>query len=199
MDPQHSPPPSTERRSRRKGTPSKKFGPGLLLGTAVVAAFIGIWEGGKDTDGSSVAYLDTLAGGLPTVCSGLTKYSTYTPIVVGERWSAHKCQIEERRAIRNVQEKLEQCFAVMPPQSVFDSATSHAWNNGVAATCGSLAMQAWNVEDWALGCRRLAFSDAGRRVWSYVKDGSGGYKFVQGLANRRDAEYELCVSGKTAP
>ena len=42
----------------RKGTPSKKFGPGLLLGTAAVAAFIGLWEGGKDRDGSSVAYAD---------------------------------------------------------------------------------------------------------------------------------------------
>ena len=186
----------------RKGTPSKKFGPGLLLGTAAVAAFIGIWEGGKDRDGSSVAYADTLAGGLPTVCAGLTRHITTTPIVVGQRWSAEKCLAEEQKAITTVQLRLEQCFRVMPPQSVFDAATSHAWNNGTAATCGSLAMQAWNAGNWELGCRRLAFSDGGSRVWSYVKtgkmlpNGKPEYHFVQGLANRRDAEYQLCLTGK---
>ena len=138
----------------RKGTPSKKFGPGLLLGTAAVAAFIGLWEGGKDRDGSSVAYADKLAGGLPTVCAGLTRHITSTPIVVGERWSAEKCLAEEQKAITTVQLRLEQCFRVMPPQSVFDAATSHAWNNGTAATCGSLAMQAWNGgEDFRHLCR----------------------------------------------
>lgn len=185
----------------RKGTPSKKFGPGLLLGTVAVAAFIGIWEGGKDRDGSSVAYADKLAGGLPTVCAGLTRHITSTPIVVGERWSAEKCLAEEQKAITTVQLRLEQCFNRMPPQSVFDAATSHAWNNGTSATCGSLAMQAWNAGNWDLGCRRLAFSDSGSRVWSYVKtgkmlpNGKPEYRFVQGLANRRDAEYQLCLTG----
>lgn len=185
-----------------KGAPSKKFGPGLLLGTAAVAAFISIWEGGKDSDGSSVAYADKLAGGLPTVCAGLTHHITTTPIVVGQRWSAEKCLAEEQKAITTVQFRLEQCFRVMPPQSVFDAATSHAWNNGAATTCGSLAMQAWNTSNWDLGCRRLAFSDGGSRVWSYVKtgkmlpNGKPEYRFVQGLANRRDAEYQLCLTGK---
>ena len=184
-----------------KGTPSKKFGPGLLLGTAAVAAFIGLWEGGKDGDGSSVAYADKLAGGLPTVCAGLTRHITTTPIVVGQRWSAEKCLAEEQKAITAVQLRLEQCFNRMPPQTVFDAATSHAWNNGTAATCGSLAMQAWNASNWELGCRRLAFSDGGSRVWSYVKtgrmlpNGKPEYKFVQGLANRRSAEYQYCLTG----
>ena len=186
----------------RKGTPSKKFGSGLLLGTALVAAFIGIWEGGKDRDGSSVAYADKLAGGLPTVCAGLTRHVTTTPIVVGQRWSAEKCAAEEQKAITAVQLRLERCFRFMPPQSVFDAATSHAWNFGTPNTCGSSAMRAWNSGDWDRGCRRLAFSDDGDRVWSYVKtgkilpNGKPEYHFVQGLANRRDAEYQLCLTGE---
>ncbi len=182
-----------------KGTPSKKFGPGLMLGTVTVAAFIGFWEGGKSADGSSVAYADKLAGGLPTVCAGITRHVTNTPIIVGERWSAEKCLAEEQRAISVLQLRLEQCFKHMPPQSVFDMGTSHAWNNGVGATCGSQAMVAWNQQDWRLGCRRLAFSDSGRRVWSYVKtgrllpDGKPEMRFVEGLANRRSAEYETCT------
>lgn len=187
--------------SRNKGTPSKKFGPALVLGTAAAAAFIGLWEGGKSGDGSSVAYADRLAGGLPTVCAGLTRHITSTPIVVGERWSADKCATEEQKAVMVVQRKLEACFDRLPPQSVFDAATSHAWNNGVQATCGSQAMRAWNMGEWQLGCRRLAFSDNGARVWSYVKtgrvlaNGKAEYRFVQGLAKRRDAEQALCAKG----
>lgn len=187
--------------SQNKGTPSKKFGPGLLLGTAAVAAFIGMWEGGKGGDGSSVAYADRLAGGLPTVCAGLTKHITSTPIVVGERWTSQKCVAEEQKAIAALQRDLEKCFDRLPPQSVFDAATSHAWNNGVRATCGSQAMRAWNMGEWQLGCRRLAFSDSGTRVWSYVKtgrtlpNGKAEYRFVQGIANRRDAEQVLCAKG----
>lgn len=183
------------------GTPSKKFGPGLLLGTATLALFIGVWEGGKDPNGASVVYADKLAGGLPTVCGGLTKHITVTPIVVGETWPAEKCLAEEQKAIAAVQLRLERCFAVMPPQPVFDAATSHAWNNGVPATCGSSAMKAWNTASWEIGCRRLAYADDGRRIWSYVKtgkllpDGKPEYRFVQGLANRRDAEYRLCLTG----
>lgn len=187
--------------SQNKGTPSKKFGPGLLLGTAAVATFIGMWEGGKSGDGSSIAYADRLAGGLPTVCAGLTKHITSTPIVVGERWTLQKCAAEEQKAVATLQQNLEKCFDLLPPQSVFDAATSHAWNNGVQATCGSQAMRAWNMGEWQLGCRRLAFSDSGVRVWSYVKtgrklpNGKAEYRFVQGIANRRDAEQALCAKG----
>lgn len=187
--------------AKQDGVPSKKFGPRLMLGTAVAMALIAVWEGGKESDGSSVAYADRLAGGLPTVCAGLTRHITSTPIIVGERWPAEKCLAEEQRAIMLVQQRLEQCFQWLPPQTVFDSATSHAWNNGANATCGSQAMVAWNRGDWELGCRRLAFSDGGRRVWSYVKtgrmlpNGKPEYAFVRGLANRRDAERRLCESG----
>jgi GH24 family phage-related lysozyme (muramidase) len=155
--------------------------------------FIGVWEGGKLRDGSSVVYADRLAQGLPTVCGGLTRHITTTPIVEGERWPAEKCLTEEQKAITKVQITLERCFEVQPPQSVFDAATSHAWNFGAGATCGSLAMKAWNAEQWALGCRRLATSDGGKPVWSYVKGLDGKPKFVRGLANRRQAEVLFCM------
>lgn len=179
---------------------SKKFGPKLLLGAAALTAFLAVWEGGKDGAGDSVAYADRLAGGIPTVCNGLTKHVTSTPIVVGEKWSAEKCELEERRALISLQLKLETCFDRLPPQSVFDMASSHAWNFGWFATCGSQAMKAWNAGDWALGCRRLAYSDGGNPVWSYVKtgrtvNGKPEMKFVRGLANRRQAEFKECVKG----
>lgn len=175
----------------------------VVAGATLVAAspalqeFLGRWEG----KGEYVVYADKLAQGLPTVCKGITKHVTRTPIIVGERWSEEKCAAEEAAAIAKVQRSLATCFLYPPPQEVFDAATSHAWNNGVAATCNSAAMRAWNAEQWALGCRRLALSDSDRPVWSYVKtgrtlpNGRPEYKFVQGLANRRQAERGWCMYG----
>ena len=162
---------------------------GLVLCSPILYAFLGKWEG----DSQYVVYADKLADSLPTVCRGLTRHVTDTPIIVGERWTEQKCRHEEERAIVRVQTELVGCFERKPPQSVFDAASSHAWNFGSGSTCGSAAMKAWNRGEWSLGCRRLEFGDDGRRVWSYVKDGNRGYRFVQGLANRRGAEHVMCM------
>ncbi|MBE2259279.1 MAG: glycoside hydrolase family protein [Rhodobacteraceae bacterium] len=173
----------------------------LALAGAGLVAFILGWEDGTPTYKPTVVYADKLAGGLPTACGGLTKHITDTPIIVGELWSAEKCQAEVERAVVKVQLRLAKCFTREPPQSVFDAATSHAWNVGAPSTCASGAMQAWNRGDWRLGCQRLYQSDAGKPVWSYVKtgrklpDGRPEMKFVQGLQNRRQAEYRMCIEG----
>lgn len=175
-------------------TNKAKAGGALVFASAGLIAFLGAWEGNNEYR----VYADKLAGGLPTVCRGLTKHVTKTPIIVGEVWPSEKCDAEEKKAIEAVQGKLINCFTVAPPQRVFDAASSHAWNNGVAATCGSLAMQSFKSGDWATGCRRIYQSDTGKAVWSYVRtgrmiDGKPEMKFVQGLANRRMAEYRLCM------
>ena len=177
--------------------PRRKY-PALIFGSAMAVAFAAMRGGGKRPGGSSVVDADKLANNIPTVCGGITRHVTNTPIVVGEVWSAEKCALEEREALIQIQTRLEQCFKRPPPQSVFDAATSHAWNLGVGATCGSSAMRAWNEGEWSLGCRRLAFADSGRRVWSFVRTGPnpGDMRFVQGLANRRDAEHRLCMTGR---
>ena len=168
------------------------LGGALLLATASMLAYNQKWESGNDR--VLVVYADRLAGGLPTVCNGITKHVTTTPIIVGQKWTEEKCIQEETQALIKVQTRLAMCFKILPPQSVFEMGTSHAWNNGTSATCGSGAMRAWNTGNWDLGCRRLAYSDSGRRVWSYVKggknaDGTWKYKFVRGLGNRRHDEY----------
>jgi len=159
---------------------------GLTVCTPFLYRFLGKWEG----EGQNVVYADWLAGGIPTVCRGITHWVTNTPVIVGETWSDEKCQREETQAIMAVQSELIFCFNLNAkiPQSVFDMATSHAWNFGYLKTCASQAMQAWQAGDWALGCRRLALSDSGRMVWAY----SNG-QFVRGLANRRQAEWEACT------
>jgi len=157
----------------------------LIAGSASLMAFIGQWEGANEF----TVYADRLANGIPTVCKGLTRHVTATPIIVGERWTPAKCEAEETAAVVKVQEQLARCFRVAPPQVVFDMATSHAWNVGAPSTCGSAAMQAWNQGLWDLGCQRLSRSDGGQLVWVYANG-----KFVKGLANRRAAETAVCKS-----
>ena len=125
------------------------LGGSLVLGSAALLGFLGQWEG----QGQHVVYADKLAGGLPTVCKGLTRHVTTTPIIVGQRWSAEKCQREETAALQRVQTALAQCFKALPPQYVFDAASSHAWNLGAPSTCGSGAMTAWNRGEWQRGCK----------------------------------------------
>lgn len=156
---------------------------GLVLCSATAYEFIGRWEGKSEF----TVYADKLANDLPTVCRGLTRHVTSTPIIVGEVWTPAKCEAEEKRAILQVQHELLGCFDRAPPQSVLDAATSHAWNFGSGKTCNSAAMKAWDRGEWDLGCRRLQFADDGRPVWSFA-----GGKFVRGLANRRAAERKMC-------
>lgn len=170
----------------------------LVLASAGAFGLLQKWEPNHRDPG--LAYADELAGGLPTVCRGLTPHVTSASIVPGERWAADKCHREEQAAIIQLQDRLAHCFRALPPQRIFDAASSHAWNNGVAATCGSLAMQAFNAGQWELGCQRLGKSDAGKPVWSFVGrvdsvTGQKSFEFVQGLANRRADETLYCRTG----
>lgn len=171
---------------------------GVLLQTASpeLMQHLTRWESGQKR--VLVVYADKLANGIPTVCNGLTRHVTSTPIIVGEKWTDEKCEAEERAATEAVQRRLAPCFKRAPNQIVFDMASSHAWNFGASATCGSGAMAAWNRGDWQLGCRRIARGDDGRLVWSYVCATPGvreSCTFVQGLANRRADESAKCAVG----
>lgn len=174
----------------------------LVGGVALAAAspqlmsFLGKWESGAKR--VLVVYPDKLAGDLPTVCDGLTRHVTSTPIIVGEVWSNEKCEAEEAAAVTRVQAQLAPCFKVAPPQVVFDMATSHAWNLGAPSTCSSGAMAAFNRGDFERGCQRLSRGDDGRVVWSFTSkwvDGKKVLVFRQGLANRRADETQNCLEG----
>lgn len=160
---------------------------GLVLASAALMGFIGKWESGPER--VLTVYADKLAGGLPTVCHGLTRHVTTTPIIVGERWTNEKCEAEEKAAmIRHVQIPLRQCLRHDPPQSVFDALSSHGWNFGVARTCGSVAAQYVRRGDYRTACERIARNASGAPVWS-----SAGGVFLRGLFNRRLDERSLCL------
>lgn len=168
-------------------------GGAVVAASIAITTFLGVWE--PDQRDPGLVYADKLANGLPTVCKGITRHVTNTPVIVGQRWSPEKCSDEEAKAlIERVQIPLAKCFKRSDvPQSVYDYFSSHAWNFGVGATCGSGAMQAANSGNYRVACQRLSRSDGGRMQWVYVTRPDGSKQFVQGLANRREAETAGCL------
>lgn len=152
------------------------------------------WEPAKGApDAHLYVYEDKLASNVLTVCSGLTNAVSPKKLIKGERWTQQECNTNEALALEVLQSKLVTCFTRLPPQSVFDSATSHAWNFGVGKTCGSTSMKQWNLGNYKLGCNLLAYQyDGTTPNWSY-SDG----KFVRGLHNRRLDEAAVCLRDVT--
>lgn len=158
----------------------------LALASTPLMTFLERWEGRK-----YVVYADKLAGGLPTVCKGITKWTSPYPVVLGERWSRAKCDEVEARVVAETQQQLAQCITnTAVTQNVFDALTSLAHNIGVGRVCSSTTVYYINRGDIARGCEAIAHRVNGKPNWSYA-----GGKFVPGLYNRRLAEMALCLEG----
>lgn len=164
----------------------------LVLGSGTLTAFLGNWEG----NGQNVVYADNLARGLPTVCKGITRYTSPTPVIVGEYWSDARCAEIEQMVVQKGQLSLADCLTNQAiSQNTFDALSSHAHNLGTANTCASRAVGLINAGRIADGCRALAWAPDGKPVWAYVTDAQGRKVFVPGLYNRRRAEAAMCAEG----
>lgn len=173
------------------GAKQKVVGGIIVAGVSMVAAspvlmsFLGVWEG----NGQNVVYADKLAGGLPTVCKGVTKWTSPYPVIVGEHWSPKKCEQVERHVVVQTQRALSKCIKTPIPQGTFDALTSHAHNFGWNRTCNSASVREINKGNIKQGCYFLAQKQDGSPNWSFA----GGI-FYRGLYNRRLAERsELCM------
>lgn len=164
----------------------------LVLCSGTLTAFLGNWEG----NGQNAVYVDNLARGLPTVCKGITKYTSPVPVVVGEYWSEARCAEIEQMVVQKGQLALADCLTNQQvSQNTFDALSSHAHNVGTANTCASRAVGLINAGRIADGCRALAWAPDGKPVWAYVTDAQGHKVFVPGLYNRRRAEAAICAEG----
>ena len=162
----------------------------LILASAASVGLLHKWEPAKGKpDAHLYVYEDKLASGVLTACSGLTNAVSPKKLIKGDKWTEEECRVNEELALAKLQEQLALCFKRLPPQSVFDSATSHAWNFGVNKTCTSAAMRNWNQGNYRMGCQLIAYQyDGTTPNWSF-SDG----KFVQGLHNRRVDEMRVCL------
>ena len=163
----------------------------IALASATLMTFLGTWEG----TGQNTVYADKLAGGLPTVCKGITRHTSPVPVIVGDFWSDARCAEVESLVVRKGQLQLADCLSNQAiGQNTFDALSSHAHNVGTANTCASRAVGLINAGRMVEGCNALAWAPDGiTPVWSYVTDVQGKKVFVPGLHNRRRAEAGLCL------
>lgn len=163
---------------------------GLVLASSTLMAFLGTWEG----DGQNTVYADKLARGLPTVCKGITRYTSPYPLVVGDYWSDARCAEVEQLVVRKGQLQIADCVTNQDVgQDTFDALSSHGHNFGNPSTCASRAVALINAGRIAEGCKALAWAPDGQTpVWAYVTDARGRKTFVPGLHARRVAEAKLC-------
>jgi GH24 family phage-related lysozyme (muramidase) len=161
----------------------------LTVASVALISFLTLWESGGKT--VNTVYADKLAGGLPTVCNGITKHSyTKRPIVVGDHWTDEECHEAEKLVITYTQNKLSKCMPYAS-QEAFDAITSLSHNVGVERVCKqSRAVRLINAGNIKEGCRAIAFGEDGRHVWS-TSDGV----YYAGLHNRRVAEMRMCLRG----
>jgi len=176
-----------------------KYGGTLVLASAGLFSFLGKWEDGRAKPAAdTVVYADKLAHGLPTTCLGLTNKTSPYPVIVGEVWSAAKCEEVGRLVLEKTQLRLADCIKTRVSQNTFDALSSHAHNLGAGSTCASRALALINAGQLREGCRALAQAPDGMPVWSYVPtgkrqpDGKVEMKFVAGLYARRVDEWHLC-------
>lgn len=162
----------------------------LVLSSSTLMAFLGKWEG----EGQNVVYPDQLARGLPTVCLGITRYTSPYPVVVGDYWSPARCAEVEQLVVTKGQLALADCLTNDKiSQNTFDALSSHGHHFGAPSTCASRALVLINAGRIAEGCKALAWGADGRPVWAYVTDAKGNKVFVRGLHARQLDEARLCA------
>ena len=143
------------------------------------------WEG----EGQNVVYVDKLAGGLPTVCRGLTRHTVKEPLVVGDYWSPEKCTEIERLVVEGGQIDLADCLPATIRQGAFDAASDMGHHFGNPRVCASRAVGLMWEGRWREACDAFAHAPSGQPVWSYV-----GATFYRGLYDRAVDRRRLCLS-----
>ena len=142
---------------------------GLSL-SAVGLLTIAKWEGFSDK-----AYIP-VPGDVPTIGFGSTE-----GVEMGDTITVPKALERLMRDVGVAESAIGRCVKVPLSQEENDAFTSFAYNVGADAFCSSTLVKKLNAGDYAGACAEL-------KRWVYV-DG----RKVQGLVNRREAEYRLCM------
>lgn len=124
---------------------------------------------------SDKAYIP-VAGDVPTLGFGSTE-----GVEMGDTITPQKALERLMRDTGKAESAIGRCVKVPLSQGEFDAFTSFAYNIGAEAFCSSTLVKKLNSGDYAGACAEL-------KRWVYV-DG----RRVQGLVNRREAEYCLCM------
>ena len=158
-------------------TGRQRPGAGTAAFVAVTLAVAGYivkpWEGKRNS-----VYTDIV--GVPTVCYG----STGKHVSKGQpaRTNA-ECDRLLNGDLRTAYSAVARCIHHPIAPETAAALTSLVFNVGPSGVCGSTLQRHFNAGNVAQGCGQLM-------RWVYA-----GNQRVQGLVNRRQAEYRLCMEG----
>lgn len=124
---------------------------------------------------SEDAYIP-IPGDVPTIGFGSTE-----GVKMGDTITPQKALERLLRDVGVAESAIGRCVKVPLSQSEYNAFTTFAFNVGAEAFCSSTLVKKLNAGDYAGACQEL-------RRWVYI-DG----RRVQGLVNRREAEYRLCM------
>jgi len=129
-------------------------------------------------EGLSLDPYEDLAG-IPTVCWG----ETHVPM---RRYTRRECDALLAMSLEKHATPVLDCLPTTAPVPVKSAFVSFGYNVGTKAACSSTAAKRVREGRYADACHALM-------AWVYVKG-----KRVQGLANRRAQERDLCLTGVPA-
>ena len=109
-------------------------------------------------------------------------WGTTDGVKMGDTISPDEAIERAYRDITKTETAIHKCVDVPLSQGEYDAFTSLAYNIGTSAFCNSTLVKKLNQRDYAGACQEI-------RRWVYVKG-----KKVQGLVNRREKEYSICMS-----
>jgi lysozyme len=138
-----------------------------LSATALVG--IASWEGFVGQSYQDIIGVWTIGFG---TTEGVKKGQTIDPVKALQR------KIND---VQKFEGALKQCVNVPLHQHEYDAFLSLAYNIGPGAFCGSTLVRRLNQGDYDAACKEI------------LRWNRAGGKVVQGLANRRQAEYKQCI------
>lgn len=138
--------------------------------SAVALVGIAGWEGYR-----SGAYIP-VPGDVPTIGFGTTK-----DVKMGDTIDPVTALQKKIRDVEKFEGAIKQCVHVPLAQHEYDAYLSLAYNIGSGAFCRSTLVRKLNAEDYAGACKEIL-------RWDKFKG-----KPLQGLTNRRQAEYKQCM------
>ncbi len=110
-------------------------------------------------------------------------FGTTEGVKIGDTITPEKAIERAYRDIMDTETAIHKCVDVPLSQGEYDAYTSLAYNIGTSAFCNSTLVKKLNARDYEGACAEL-------KRWIYVKG-----KKSQGLVNRREKEYRMCIGG----
>lgn len=124
----------------------------------------------------SSAYADS--GGVYTIGYGETKGVKPT-----DKTTPDRALIVLEKSVNAYAKGVRDCITAPLSQGEFNALVDAAYNAGTRAVCKSPMVKKFNALDYQGACESF-------KGW-YVHDHEGN--FVQGLVNRRNKEYQICI------